>query len=110
MYIRVDRQSRTCKKKNNTTRFYSLMGIQERLQWFFLSNTLPSFATDMSKWSKSWRRNCSDIISQVNHFITCVSEQKLKQNMSLSKEEMVKVMKETTKKIGVQGVGEVTQR
>ena len=64
----------------------------------------------MSKWSKSWRRNCSDIISQVNHFITCVSEQKLKQNMSLSKEEMVKVMKETTKKIGVQGVGEVTQR
>ena len=36
MYTRVDRQSRTCKKKNNTTHFYSLMGIQERLQWFFL--------------------------------------------------------------------------
>ena len=36
MNNRVDRQSRTCKKKNNTTHFYSLMGIQERLQWFFL--------------------------------------------------------------------------
>ena len=29
---RVDHQSRTCKKKNSTSHFYSLRGTQERLQ------------------------------------------------------------------------------
>ena len=46
LYIRVDRHSRTCKKKNNTTHFCSLRGSQERLQQFFCSITLPFFATD----------------------------------------------------------------
>ena len=42
VYIRVDGQSRTCEKQISTSHFWSLMGIQEMLQYFLCSKTLPS--------------------------------------------------------------------
>ena len=44
MHIRVDRHSRICKKKEIQP--ISVPSWVYRLQCFFLSNTLPSFATD----------------------------------------------------------------
>ena len=52
LYSRVDRQSSTCEEKNNTTHFYSLMGTQERLQYFFL---LKHFAFFCHGEGVSWQ-------------------------------------------------------